>query len=218
MRIEKILFILWTAIVCTVPQVYADDDAEHANYVTSDIEGLNSFENIISNASFDVEFTQSNTRSVKVFAAPDEVGNINLSVVGKTLFVGVKENVGVSRKAKVIITAPELLCAIVSASGDIDVKNLCTTKFTATVSGSGDIELTGSCDEAEYTVSGSGSVDADDFVVKDILRANVSGSGSIDCRVLDTLHASVTGSGNIEYHGHPRTINRSGRKAGIRHD
>ncbi|MBQ8564579.1 MAG: DUF2807 domain-containing protein [Bacteroidaceae bacterium] len=216
MKIKNILSILLVAIACVAPNVYADD--AHAGYVTVDVEGLNSFENIISNAPFDVEFTQSDVRSVKVYAAPEEVGNVNLSIVGKTLFVGVKENTNVSQKAKVIITAPELLCAIVSASGDIEVKNLNNTKFTATVSGSGDVELVGSCDEAEYTVSGSGKVDADDFLVKDILRATVSGSGSIDCRVLDTLYASVTGSGNIEYHGHPRTINRSGRRAGIRHD
>ncbi len=216
MKIKNILSILLVAIACVAPNVYADD--AHAGYVTVDVEGLNSFENIISNASFDVEFTQSDVRSVKVYAAPEEVGNVNLSIVGKTLFVGVKENTNVSQKAKVIITAPELLCVIVSASGDIEVKNLNNSKFTATVSGSGDVELAGSCDEAEYTVSGSGKVDADDFLVKDILRATVSGPGSIDCRVLDTLYASVTGSGNIEYHGHPRTINRSGRRSGIRHD
>ncbi len=212
----KFLPLLLLAMVCIAPKTYADDD--RAGYVTVDVEGLNSFENIISNAPFDVEFTQSNVQSVKVIAAPNEAENVKLSVIGKTLFVAVKENTTVSNNAKVVITAPDLLCAITGASGDIDIKNLCTTKFTATVSSTGDIELTGSCDDAEYTVSGGGDIDADDFVVKDILHASVTGSGHIDCRVLDTLHASVTGSGSLEYHGHPRTINRSGRKAGIRHD
>lgn len=217
MKTKQFLSILFAAIVCVAPCAYADDD-DRANYVTVDAEGLSSFDNIISNAPFDVEFTESETRSVKVVAAPDQVNNVNLSIVGKTLFVGVKEGTNVSKNAKVVITAPELLCAIASSSGDIDVKNLHTTKFTATVSSTGDIELTGSCDEADYTISGAGDIDADDFLVKDILRANVQGSGKIDCRVVDTLQASVTGSGSLEYHGHPRTINRSGRKAGIRHD
>lgn len=217
MKTRQFFATLLVAIVCAVPNAYADDD-DNRNYVTVDAEGLSSFENIISNAPFEVEFTQSERRSVKVVADANQVNNVNLTVVGKTLYVGVKEGTRVSDDAKVVITAPELLCAIASSSGDIDVKNLHTTKFTATVSSTGDIELTGSCDEADYTISGAGDIDADDFLVKDILRANVQGSGKIDCRVVDTLQASVTGSGSLEYHGHPRTINRSGRKSGIRHD
>lgn len=217
MRKNLFLSFLLLAVIGYALDVNADDDVR-ANYVMVEVDGLGSFENIISNASFDIEYTQSDVQSVNVYAAPEQVANVNLSIVGKTLYVGAKEGTKISRHAKVIVSAPDLLCAIVSASGDIDIKNLHTTRFTATVSGSGDIELTGSCDDAEYTIGGSGDVDAEDFLVKGILRATVSGSGSIDCRVVDTLQAAVTGSGSIEYHGHPRTINRSGRKAGIRHD
>ncbi len=213
---RKMFLAFLMATVVAVMNVYADDDDEHRGYVSVAVEEITAFENIISNASFDVEFTQGNTTSVSIYGAPGQADNVALTVVGKTLYVGTKENT-TARNVKVIITAPDLLCAIVNGSGDIDVKNLHNSKLTATVIGSGDIELTGRCDEAEFTVNGSGDIDAEDFPVE-MLNVTVNGSGSVDCRCTDTLTAAVVGSGEIEYKGHPRNIYRSGRKAAIRHD
>ena len=213
---KRTLMALLMAMVLFVPQVMADDDDYRADYVTKTVDGLTAFENIISNASFDVEFRQADVQRVEVYGDPKQVDNVNLTIVGKTLYVGAREGERVSR-VKVQITAPDLSCVIASGSGDIDVKNLTTTRFTATVTGTGDIELTGYCDEAEYTINGRGDIDAEDFRVE-VLNATVNESGSIDCRCVDTLTASVVGSGSIDYHGHPRNIYRSGRKAAIRHD
>ena len=210
----KNLLIAIVAVVFSATGAWADDN--HANYVTQEITNIGAFENIISNASFDVEFTQRDEQKVSVYGDPAQIENVNITYMGKSLVVGSKENTDVSR-VKVIITAPNLMCAIVSGSGDIDVKYLDNLNFTATVSGSGDIELTGSCDKAEYTVSGSGDIDADEFRVE-YLDATVTGSGSIDCRCTDTLNANVVGSGEIEIHGPTRTVNRAGRKSAIRHD
>jgi hypothetical protein len=213
---RKTFFAFLMALILFVPQVVADDDDYRSDYITVAVDGLTAFENIISNASFDVEFTQSNVQRVEVYGDPNQVNNVNLTVVGKTLYVADKEKARVSQ-VKVLITAPDLSCVIVNGTGDVDVKNLHTTRFTATVTGAGSIELTGDSDEAEYTISGRGDIDAEEFRVE-MLTATVNDSGNIDCRCIDTLTATVVGSGSIEYHGRPRNIYRSGRKAAIRHD
>ncbi|MBR6757256.1 MAG: DUF2807 domain-containing protein [Bacteroidaceae bacterium] len=213
---RKTFIALLISLVSFVPQVMADDDDYRSDYVTIPVEGLAAFENIISNASFDVDFRQSDKQSVEVYGDPNQVSNVNITVVGKTLYVGVKENARVSH-VRVNITAPDLACVIVNGSGDVDVKSLHTTRFTATVTGTGDIELTGDCDEAEYTINGRGDIDAEDFRVEN-LTATVNDSGSVECRCTDTLTANVVGSGSVEFHGQPRNVYRSGRKAAIRHD
>ena len=194
--------------------VYADD-----NRITVEVEGLTQFDKIISNGAVDVDFTVGEVQQVSVKGKPDEVDCVNLSIVGRTLYVGVKEDkrLGKDPEVKVIIKAPDLTCAIVSGCGDIDIRNLHTTSFTATVSGNGDIEISGRCDEADFTVTGSGNIEAGDFTAE-MVNATVNGSGDIECRVTDTLTASVVGSGEIKFHGHPRTVNRSGRKSSIRHE
>lgn len=207
--------LLATLLATIVSVAYADDDHKK-NYVSVDVAGIEYFENIISNAPFDVEFTQRDVQKVSVYGDPNQVNNVTVTLVGKTLYVGAQDNAPVSH-VKLVVTAPDLLCAIASGSGDIDVKNLNNSKFTATVTGSGDIELTGTCDQAVYTINGSGDIDGEEFRV-DHLEATVNGSGSIDCRCVDTLNANVVGSGEIEIHGPTRMVNRAGRKAAIRHD
>ena len=207
--------LLATLLATIVSVAYADDDHKKNN-ISVDVAGIEYFENIISNAPFDVEFTQRDVQKVSVYGDPNQVNNVTVTLVGKTLYVGAQDNAPVSH-VKLVVTAPDLLCAIASGSGDIDVKNLNNSKFTATVTGSGDIELTGTCDQAVYTINGSGDIDGEEFRV-DHLEATVNGSGSIDCRCVDTLNANVVGSGEIEIHGPTRMVNRAGRKAAIRHD
>lgn len=211
----KTLIAATMAFVLSAGFAWADDD-QHNNYTTLNVDNIGPFENIISNAPFDIEFTQRDEQKVSIYGDPSQVANVNITLMGKSLVVGCKENSNVSH-VKVIVTAPDLLCAIAGASGDIEVKYLDNRKFTATVSGSGDIELTGSCDQAVYNANGSGDIDGEEFRVE-YLDATVNGSGSIDCRCTETLNANVVGSGEIEIHGPTRMVNRAGRKAAIRHD
>lgn len=211
----KTLLATTVAFVLSAGYAWADDD-QHNNYTTQNVDNIGPFENIISNAPFDIEFTQRDEQKVSIYGDPAQVANVNITLMGKSLVVGCKENSDVSH-VKVIVTAPDLLCAIAGASGDIEVKYLDNRKFTATVSGSGDIELTGSCDQAVYNANGSGDIDGEEFRVE-YLDATVNGSGSIDCRCTETLNANVVGSGEIEIHGPTRMVNRAGRKAAIRHD
>jgi hypothetical protein len=211
----KTLLAATVAFVLSAGYAWADDD-QHNNYTTQNVDNIGPFENIISNAPFDIEFTQRDEQKVSIYGDPAQVANVNITLMGKSLVVGCKENSDVSH-VKVIVTALDLLCAIAGASGDIVVKYLDNRKFTATVSGSGDIELTGSCDQAVYNANGSGDIDGEEFRVE-YLDATVNGSGSIDCRCTETLNANVVGSGEIEIHGPTRMVNRAGRKAAIRHD
>lgn len=204
------------AVLLSSSMAWADDDDHRGQYTTQEVMDLGQFETIISNAPFDIEFTQRNEQKVSIYGDPAQIANVNITLMGKSLIVGCKENSNVSH-VKVIVAAPDLTCAIVGASGDIEVKYLDNRKFTATISGSGDIELTGSCDQAVYNANGSGDIDGEEFRVE-YLDATVNSSGSIDCRCTETLNANVVGSGEIEIHGPTRMVNRAGRKAAIRHD
>lgn len=210
-------FMMAAACVVALP-AYADDDDDDDDRrkTTVAVEGIGAFENIISNAPFDIEFTQAGQQQINVYGAPSQVDNVSVSLVGKTLYVAAKEN-RPTNHVEVRITAPDLLCAIASGSGDIEIKHLVNTKFTATVTATGDIELTGRTDDGDFTVNGSGDIDADEFAVVR-LNAVVNGSGDIECRAIELLNGNIVGSGSIEIHGHPRNLNTTGRKSGYEFD
>jgi hypothetical protein len=82
-------------------------------------------------------------------------------------------------------------------------------------SGSVDAFVNGSADKAEVIISGSGTLGAKDFAVKDA-RVILSGSGQVEIKVAESLDATVSGSGGIKYWGRPainQRVSGSGRIA-----
>jgi hypothetical protein len=76
--------------------------------------------------------------------------------------------------------------------------------FSADVSGSGDIRMSGTLktELASVTVTGSGNGSFKNIVAKNAI-ATVTGSGNIRLSVTEKLKGNITGSGNIYYSGSP---------------
>jgi ribosomal protein S27E len=90
-----------------------------------------------------------------------------------------------------------------SGSGDINVTDVFTTATTnCTLTGSGDIILTGAGGSGIYLLTGSGSLVADNYPVN-TCSANNTGSGHIFCQVYQELNIVLTASGNVIYSGTP---------------
>ena len=126
----------------------------------------------------------------------------------------------------VYVTVKELNGAFISGSGDIISQNtLKTDDFTASISGSGDIELeldaeyvqakisgsgnielAGESDRARLSISGSGKFLAEKLVVGDY-DISMSGSGRGSVHVNGDLDVSISGSGKIYYMGKPTSVN-----------
>ena len=61
----------------------------------------------------------------------------------------------------------------------------------------------GQTDEAEYSCSGVGSINAVDMKARKT-EASVSGVGGIDCYASEYINGRVTGVGGLKYAGHPK--------------
>jgi Putative auto-transporter adhesin, head GIN domain len=103
------------------------------------------------------------------------------------------------------IRVPTLEAASVGGAGSITVGGLQVAAFTATVSGSGDIEASGTATRVLAEVSGSGDLRLDRLAAREV-DADISGAGSIDVDAADSLHASVSGAGRIRYSGDPPQV------------
>jgi hypothetical protein len=127
----------------------------------------------------------------------------------------------------VYITVKKLRGAYISGSGDIISQNtLKSDDFTASISGSGDIELdieandtearisgsgnielSGKADKVKLVISGSGKFLAEKLVAGDY-DVNLSGSGRGSINVNGELDVRISGSGRIYYLGDPTHVNR----------
>jgi len=89
-----------------------------------------------------------------------------------------------------------------TGSGLIDLRDVDALELDALITGSGEIELWGVCEEANLDITGSGKIKAF-HLEQDHCVANISGSGDLYVFVYDLLDAKISGSGNIFYKGNP---------------
>jgi len=72
----------------------------------------------------------------------------------------------------------------------------------SSISGSGEINMWGTVDRCDLTISGSGSIRAYGLE-SNTSYANISGSGSMYLYVNDYLDVVISGSGSVYYQGNP---------------
>ena len=87
-------------------------------------------------------------------------------------------------------------------SGLIDLRDVDALEIDAIITGSGEIELWGVCEEGDLGITGSGKMKAF-HLEQDYCSAGISGSGDMYVFVYDHLDVNISGSGNIFYKGNP---------------
>lgn len=87
-------------------------------------------------------------------------------------------------------------------SGNISFKEVTCNKVMAKVTGSGNIDISGTTDSGDISITGSGNIVADRLKSKTV-KAEITGSGGIDCYAETDLDVSILGSGDVRYVGSP---------------
>jgi len=95
----------------------------------------------------------------------------------------------------------------ITGSGNVLADSLLCNNLAAVITGSGNVQLTGACNQSSYTITGSGNIHAFDCLVQE-LSCKITGSGNIEAAVTNKLNVNITGAGNISYHGSPQSINQ----------
>ena len=73
-----------------------------------------------------------------------------------------------------------------------------------------DLRLQGKWEQANYTASSSGDIDAGNMEARHV-DANASSAGDISCHASESLNAHTSGGGSIAYSGNPVQVSASGK-------
>ncbi|MCC9074088.1 DUF2807 domain-containing protein [Flavobacterium sp. F-65] len=187
--------------------------------------------------SFDVDLVAGKEGSITVKAEENLHPYIKIEVEGNVLKVYTEKNKNISasvgRKIQITIPFEKISNVSLSGSGDVTSKNTIkadvftaslsgsgdlnldvdSSTFNLTVSGSGDAVLKGNTNDFKSKLSGSGDVDATSLKAKNV-DFTISGSGDSKIFCSENLKARISGSGDIKYTGNPKTkdtkVNGSG--------
>lgn len=120
---------------------------------------------------------------------------------GGSLDIGFKNNASFSTTHAIecIIQAPSLQSLSLIGSGNVK-GNYYGSDLTATVAGSGKIELYGNTEKLNASIQGSGKQKLKNLVSQHSIL-NVMGSGDLSCFTIQSVKANVMGSGTIKIAG-----------------
>jgi len=211
-----------------------------SGHVVSETRNVTGFDRVVFTGSGDATITLGDTENVVVEAEDNILPLIETTVLNGQLSIGLKPNTSISSQrgihytinAKSLaavetlgssnITVTNLVkadafSATTSGSGNIQLAGLQAGKFDSRSSGSGNIQATGKVDSLSASTFGSGNLNFGELQSASA-SATTSGSGDINLWATDSLDARTSGSGNVRYYGEP-SVNRSesgsGRVTGL---
>ncbi|MDR0547214.1 MAG: DUF2807 domain-containing protein [Dysgonamonadaceae bacterium] len=201
-------------------------------HVTSDTLPVGDYESIELNVSAEIIYRQMPQSEPFLQISTDEniLQALSINITGKRLIIESKTDTILKPSRLVIYTNSKNLNELsVSGAGNIRMENEVNAKDLSinisgaaklyadslfcenihlSISGVGNVYITGAATKADIQISGVGNIFADNFLIQD-LDCNISGTGKENVFVAQTLHASVSGTGKINYRGNPQTVETS---------
>lgn len=169
---------------------------------------VESFEELEGRGSMRIEWEPSAEPFCRVTADRNILALIEGRVQGGRLVISASGSFSTNAEIVVRTGSPKLSAALVAGSGDILANGVEGKAFSGSVSGSGDLEISGVVESAALVIKGSGNIDARDMEAED-LSATVRGSGDIKANASRRADAMIQGSGDIKIKGDAPIQNQS---------
>jgi hypothetical protein len=184
------------------------DKTNDASNVTRESRNVSGFEEVELQGVGNLSIQQTGSESLSVEAEAGVLPKIRTKVVKDRLIIGPKPNSSIHTTEPISykVTVKDLNALEVSGAGNVDGEGISTDELTITISGSGDVKMSGEADSQQLDISGSGNYQAEDLKSKEV-RIDIGGSGSAIVNVSGQLDAEVSGIGSVEYIGDP-TVNQ----------
>lgn len=186
--------------------------------VISETRTLTDFSGLDLRNSANVYVTQGNVQEVKIEAEDNIIPLIQTDIRNGQLIITSRDKFNPAMPVNIYITVKDLSLIELSGSGNIitpgefhcdhinmrlmgsgDIRmTLDAGALKATVSGSGNINLSGRSLESDIRISGSGDVRAEGMRTF-MSSVSITGTGNTRVDVNDELYVNITGSGNVYY-------------------
>ena len=153
----------------------------------------------------ELAITQAPVESLTVSAEDNLLPLLTSTVSGDTLSLGVKSGSRIIPTKPIVftLTVTQLSAVTLSGAGSINAVNISVPALDVTLSGAGQMTISGSAPSQTALVSGVGSYNAKAFQT-DATQVTISGTGSATVSASKTLDATVSGAGSVTYYGSPQ--------------
>ncbi len=176
---------------------------------------LSDFEGVQVSGNMRVFIKKGNTQQVEVKGQPNIIDELQTNVSGRVWDIAFDRCLSYHKTVQVFITVPQLQSASIGGSGYLELKDTFRTEdFEASVSGSGTMKLKLDTEQLTSRISGSGSIKATGEAARQDIK--ISGSGNYNSFEIssDEANVDISGSGKAQVNAKYRLgagISGSGR-------
>jgi Putative auto-transporter adhesin, head GIN domain len=211
------------SVVDAVKDIQGGEDSfSGGKAITSTAATTAAFTKVDASGPDNINFVTGDGFSIKAEGDADAIKKLRFKVEDGTIMIGREKGKlwGNDKGATITITAPTLAEASLAGSGDfkadkmagekvvleiagsgnLSVADIISKKLESNIAGSGDVVLAGKVDLAEYSVAGSGSIDATKLAATDA-DVSIAGSGNVSLTASGKVDADVAGSGDVNVSG-----------------
>lgn len=193
--ITVLVFLLSTTLSCAQwNKVKGNGD------ITTTTRSTGSYDGIKTAGPMDFKLVQGKEGEISIKADANLMEYIITEVKNNELIVKVEKNVGLKPSKTIVITIPYESISSVSLSGSGDVENSGTIKadeFKVALAGSGDIKLNVDSESLDSSIAGSGDIELRGSTKN--LTTKIAGSGDFEGGNLESTNvdAQISGSGSV---------------------
>jgi hypothetical protein len=153
------------------------------------------------------------SESVVVTADDNILPLLTVTVVDRTLRLGVDSTVSINGHVVFTVTAKALLGIDSAGDARVSATNIDAPAFATTMSGDGTVTLAGRSQSQTVDITGNGTYDGTHFAARDA-TVTVTGDGHAIVNASNTLKLETVGQSTVDYLGSP-VVTQSG--AGLIH-
>ncbi len=148
--------------------------------------------------------------SIELSGPAEEMSRVEATLKNGALVLGTKRKIrGDNKGVKAVVTMPALNRLSVSGVADADISGVRAETFKLDLSGVGEVNIAGACEQLYARVSGVGEIDAQSFQCKAV-DVKVAGVGEARVYASERVSAEVSGMGGITVYGAPKIVNKRG--------
>ncbi len=173
---------------------------------------LKDFDGIDLRGVFELDVAVGGDFSVEVSGSPEEMERVEARVADGELVLDLRDEKrrrwGKDQSVTARIAMPALAAIDVSGVVDGEVRGVDSETFDVTISGVGDMDLSGQCGALTAVVSGVGDLDAEELKCRTV-EITVSGVGDADVYASESAKATISGIGDIDIYGSPASVEKN---------
>jgi Putative auto-transporter adhesin, head GIN domain len=175
--------------------------------ITSESRQVSGFSKVELSGSGELTLEQTGTESLTISAEENLLPKLTSEVSDDTLVLRSTSNAKIipTQPIKYSLTVKDLSGLAVSGSGSVTMSKLATAALSTNISGSGAVTASGTADQQDLKISGSGRYQAEQLTSKTV-KVDMSGSGVASVHTSDALDLHMSGSGTLTYTGDPKQV------------